>query len=140
MNIRELLKAGLVKFSYTKKSGEERVAIGTLNPLLIPKYADKNIEKLMEDAGFLVSASSQILSGEVEATRGEYDWNDFQEIIKDTTNSISTLRGENKRKGKPLPESVVLYYDLKAKGFRRFDIGSLGDKFEFISLLSDKLL
>ena len=35
-NLRDCLRRGLVRFSYRKADGTERVALGTNNPLLIP--------------------------------------------------------------------------------------------------------
>lgn len=100
----ELLK-GIVVFEFEKSDGTIRKAFGTLNADLIPKYPEKNVEKLFEEArdfhtGF---GTDTLIQG------------DFEKLGK----AIALFGPKEKKERKDNPATQT-YYDLGSKGWRSF--------------------
>ena len=128
---REALKNGEVKFSYTKKDGTMRQAVGTLCEKLIPKETPMDtyeitciewdldaIEKNGDVVNFPQNCRVKIFADtpedEIEAELSEALTKDYGFCH----NGFAYSKLEKKQK--KLPENQIFYYDLNKKEFRSF--------------------
>ena len=131
---REALKNGEVKFSYTKKDGTKRCAVGTLCEKLIPKetpmdtYEITCIEwdasetdideyKLPQRCRLKIFADTP--EDEIEAELSEALTEDYGF----SHNGFAYSKLEKKQK--KLPKGMILYYDIEKNGYRSFNESQL---------------
>lgn len=118
MDIQERLKTGIVCFIYAKTSGEERKAFGTLKEELIPA----NKEQLLKFKQGLES-TEESLGRVVETMQGGSDIpiEEYRDALGGVLEDIRTLLPKPKEKSKKeMSESLQMYYDFEAGGFRSF--------------------
>ena len=131
---REALKNGEVKFSYTKKDGSLRRAVGTLCEKLLPKEtsmdtyditciewdaSETDIDEYKLPQRCRVKIFTDTPEDEIEAELSEaltktygFYYNGFE---------YSKLE----KKQKKLPEGTILYYDIEKNGYRSFNESQL---------------
>lgn len=131
---REALKNGEVKFSYAKKDGTKRCAVGTLCEKLIPKetpmdtYEITCIEwdasetdideyKLPQRCRLKIFADTP--EDEIEAELSEALTEDYGFCH----NGFGYSKLEKKQK--KLPAGTILYYDIEKNGYRSFNESQL---------------
>lgn len=131
---REALKNGEVKFSYTKKDGTVRRAVGTLCEKLLPKTtpmdtyeitciewdaseADIDEYKLPQRCRVKIFADTP--ENEIEAELGEA----LTENYGFCHNGFAHSKLEKKQK--KLPEGTIFYYDIEKNGYRSFNESQL---------------
>lgn len=106
-NLKELLAAGIVHFTYTKSNGDTREAFGSVHSDYIPKYSDKDVENLCNKTNTFLK-----------------DWEDDKPVVTQTyelLQSLAPFSPKPKKESKPKPAHLVTYYDLGAKGWRSFN-------------------
>lgn len=106
----EKLKSGVVKFSYAKKEGEERIAFGTINSDLVPvQYSGPQIQALYETAENVMQSSDE-------------DRSVMDEAINLLDDALKPFRPKTKREvsSESKPSEYLNYYDFEAKGWRKF--------------------
>lgn len=116
-NIGELLKAGIVKFSYAKTTGEERIAFGTLKEDLIPanKSQLEKYRSVMNDTQILLDRVYDVMEKET------LQISEYREAIGDIIEGINTALNPKKDvSGRSMHDGLQLYYDFEAQGFRSF--------------------
>ena len=136
---REALKNGEVKFSYTKKDGTKRCAVGTLCEKLIPKETPMDTYEItciewdldaIEKNGDVVNLPQRCRvkifadtpEDEIEAELSEALTEDYGFCH----NGFAYLKLEKKqKKQKKLPEGTILYYDIGKNGYRSFNESQL---------------
>ena len=131
---REALKNGEVKFSYTKKDGTKRCAVGTLCEKLIPKETpmdtyeitciewdayETDIDEYKLPQHCRVKIFADTPEDEIE--------NELSEALTKTYgfchNGFEYLKLEKKQK--KLPAGTILYYDTEKNGYRSFNESQL---------------
>ena len=131
---REALKNGEVKFSYTKKDGSLRRAVGTLCEKLLPKETSMDtyditcIEWDASETDFdeyklpqrcRVKIFADTPEDEIEAKLGEALTEDYGFCH----NGFEYSKLEKKQK--KLPAGTILYYDIGKNGYRSFNESQL---------------
>ena len=126
---REALKNGEVKFTYTKKDGTMRQAVGTLCEKLIPKEtpmdtyeitciewdaSETDIDEYKLPQRCRVKIFADTPEDEIEAELSEA----LTENYGFCHNGFAHSKLEKKQK--KLPENQIFYYDLNKKEFRSF--------------------
>ena len=131
---REALKNGEVKFSYTKKDGTKRCAVGTLCEKLIPKTtpmdtyeltfikwdaSETDIDEYKLPQRCRVKIFADTPEDEIE--------NELSEALTKTYgfchNGFEYSKLEKKQK--KLPAGTILYYDTEKNGYRSFNESQL---------------
>ena len=131
---REALKNGEVKFSYTKKDGTKRCAVGTLCEKLIPKEtpmdtyeitciewdaSETDIDEYKLPQRCRVKIFADTPEDEIE--------NELSEALTETYgfchNGFEYSKLEKKQK--KLPAGMILYYDTEKNGYRSFNESQL---------------
>ena len=133
IKFREALKNGEVKFTYTKKDGTIRQAVGTLCEKLLPKEKpmdtyeltfikwDLHLDELEKNDAVNLPVRCKIKifadtpEDEIEAELSEA----LSEKYGFCHNGFEYLKLE-KKEPKKLPENQIFYYDLNKKEFRSF--------------------
>ena len=136
---REALKNGEVKFSYTKKDGSMRRAVGTLCEKLIPKETPMDTYEItciewdldvIEKNGDVVNLPQRCRvkifadtpEDEIEAELSEALTKNYGFCH----NGFAHSKLEKKqKKQKKLPEGTILYYDIGKNGYRSFNESQL---------------
>lgn len=131
---REALRNGEVKFTYTKKDGSMRRAVGTLCEKLLPKTtpmdtyeitciewdaSETDIDEYKLPQRCRVKIFADTPENEIEAELGEALTEDYGFCY----NGFGYSKLEKKQK--KLPKGTVLYYDVYKKGYRSFNESQL---------------
>ena len=134
---REALKNGEVMFTYTKKDGTLRRAVGTLCEKLLPKETpidtyeitciqwdasetDIDEYKLPQRCRFKIFADTPEDEIEDELSEALAEYYGF------CHNGFAYSKLEKKqKKQKKLPEGTILYYDIGKNGYRSFNESQL---------------
>ena len=131
---REALKNGEVKFSYTKKDGTKRCAVGTLCEKLIPKEtpmdtyeitciqwdaSETDIDEYKLPQHCRVKIFADTPEDEIEAELSEALTEDYGFCH----NGFGYSKLEKKQK--KLPAGTILYYDTEKNGYRSFNESQL---------------
>ena len=134
---REALKNGEVKFSYTKKDGSLRRAVGTLCEKLLPKEtsmdtyditciewdaSETDIDEYKLPQRCRVKIFADTPEDEIECELSEALTEDYGFCH----NGFGYSKLEKKqKKQKKLPEGTILYYDIEKNGYRSFNESQL---------------
>ena len=134
---REALKNGEVKFTYTKKDGTMRRAVGTLCGKLIPKEtpmdtyeitciewdaSETDIDEYKLPQRCRVKIFADTPKDEIEAELSEALTEDYGVCH----NGFAYSKLEKKqKKQKKLPEGTIFYYDTGKNGYRSFNESQL---------------
>lgn len=148
---REALKNGEVKFTYTKKDGTKRDAVGTLCEKLLPKETPTDKYDVTSIEWDVEGEWKTTLKNDPYASREVFDKlvaslpahckvkistdvveDDIEDELKLTLldefgfhcNSIAYTKIEKKEQ-KRLPEGTIFYYDIEKKGYRSFNESQL---------------
>ena len=131
---REALKNGEVKFSYTKKDGTKRCAVGTLCEKLIPKTtpmdtyeltfikwdaSETDIDEYKLPQRCRVKIFADTPEDEIEAELSEA----LTKTYGFCHNGFEYSKLEKKQK--KLPAGTILYYDTEKNGYRSFNESQL---------------
>ena len=131
---REALKNGEVKFSYTKKDGTKRCAVGTLCEKLIPKEtpmdtyeitciewdaSETDIDEYKLPQRCRVKIFANTHEDEIENELSET----LTEIYDFCHNGFEYSKLEKMQK--KLPAGTILYYDIEKNGYRSFNESQL---------------
>ena len=131
---REALKNGEVKFSYTKKDGTKRCAVGTLCEKLIPKTtpmdtyeltfikwdaSETDIDEYKLPQRCRVKIFADTPEDEIETELSEA----LTENYGFCHNGFAYSKLEKKQK--KLPKGTILYYDIEKNGYRSFNESQL---------------
>ena len=133
---REALKNGEVKFTYTKKDGTMRQAVGTLCEKLLPKTTPMDTYEItciewdldaIEKNGDVVNLPqhcrvkifADTSEDEIEAELSEALTEDYGF----SHNGFAYSKLEKKQK--KLPKGMILYYDIEKNGYRSFNESQL---------------
>ena len=131
---REALKNGKVKFSYTKKDGTKRCAVGTLCEKLLPKTtpmdtyeitciewdaSETDIDEYKLPQRCRVKIFADTPEDEIEAELSEALTEDYGFCH----NGFGYSKLEKKQK--KLPAGTILYYDTEKNGYRSFNESQL---------------
>lgn len=134
IKFREALKNGEVKFTYTKKDGSMRRAVGTLCKKLLPKMtpmdtyeitciewdaSETDIDEYKLPQRCRVKIFADTPEDEIEAELSEA----LTENYGFCHNGFSYSKLEKKQK--KLPEGMILYYDIEKNGYRSFNESQL---------------
>ena len=114
----EKLQSGVVKFSYAKKEGDERIAFGTVNPDLVPiQYTKPQIQELYEASENCLS----VLKGRLGIVE-EDEMQDYEAAVQLSEEALKPFRPKQKREvsSEAKPSEYLNYYDFEAKGWRKF--------------------
>lgn len=132
---REALKNGKVKFTYIKKDGTKRSAVGTLCEKLLPKEtpmdtydvtciawdaSETDIDEYKLPQRCKVKIFADIPEDEIEGVVNEALTEDYGFC----NNGFAYSKLE-KKKQKKLPEGTIFYYDTEKKGYRSFNESQL---------------
>lgn len=136
---KKALKASDVAFSYKKKDGTIREALGTLCESMIPKTAPV-VKFKCTNINWDTDGRGQCgLPESVTIELDEAFVNDLADSVieEELANELSDKYGfcvldyeyvrVEKRAPKKLPEGTIFYYDLNKKGFRSFNESQLID-------------
>ena len=134
---REALKNGEVKFTYTKKDGSMRQAVGTLCEKLLPKEtpmdtyeitciewdaSETDIDEYKLPQRCRVKIFADTPEDEIEDELSEALAEDYGFCH----NGFAYSKLEKKqKKQKKLPEGTIFYYDTKKNGYRSFNESQL---------------
>ena len=134
---REALKNGEVKFTYTKKDGTMRRAVGTLCEKLIPKTTpmdtyeitfikwDLDLDDLEKNDAFNLPVRCKVKIF-ADTPEDEIE-NELSEALTKTYgfchNGFEYSKFEKKQK--KLPEGTIFYYDIEKNGYRSFNESQL---------------
>ena len=134
---REALKNGEVKFTYTKKDGTMRRAVGTLCEKLIPKTTpmdtyeitfikwDLDLDDLEKNDAFNLPVRCKVKIF-ADTPKDEIE-NELSEALTKTYgfchNGFEYSKFEKKQK--KLPEGTILYYDIEKNSYRSFNESQL---------------
>ena len=131
---REALKIGEVKFSYTKKDGTVRHAVGTLCEKLIPKEtlmdtyeitcidwdaSETDIDEYKLPRRCRVKIFADTSEDDIEGELGKALTEDYGFCH----NGFAYSKLEKKQK--KLPEGTIFYYDTEKNGYRSFNESQL---------------
>lgn len=116
--LKEGLASGIVKFSYTKKDGTQRVAIGTTNRELIPKYSDEAVSELVEASSLMSEVVSKVCDGHINRSQFLTEISPPQELLSDALKPFLPSEKVHRK----VSENVHSYYDFSVKGWRSFTV------------------
>lgn len=107
--LEERLPKEVVHFVYKSSKGT-RIAIGTKNPDLIPKYNEAHVASLIEKSrDFTVAASTDTL---------------IESYVTDVAIAVAKFAPKDKKERK-VSDAIVTYYDFTVAGWRSFKKDSL---------------
>lgn len=111
------LELGVCTFAYLTVSGKPRVAIGTLNPNLIPVVSHKDYKKLMTSVVMHTAAADHQLNNFFEMEQDAT----FVEMAKAELESVSNILDQAAEfKESKKDEDWVNYFDFEKGQFRKF--------------------
>jgi len=106
MDIEKKLSEGVAKFTYLKKDGSVRTAFGTLNPKMIPKYTEAEVDKIITLANVVLRGLS---TGDMSKETG-----------KELADGWYRLINKEYKKSDKKESEYINYYDFEKKSFRKF--------------------
>ena len=123
--LKSRLLQGIVMFSFVKADGEKRVAYGTLNQNLIPKYDEVKVTELIENSEIALNSIKVALDNQDEFEVQTSNFTEVAELLDGSLKPFRPKEPSNRAKN----DALVTYYDLEKRQFRSFKAESLKEVF-----------